>query len=334
MKKQFFLLAILAFLCTTNNAFAAGPRMELSATTWDFGEVYQWTNPSTSITIRNTGDQDLKILDVKASCGCTAAEPSARVVKPGGEARLKIDFASYNFTKRVAKDVILVTNDPAAPSKSIVVQGFIKEDKGGYGQLESGSLDLGVVAPYETKYFMVSLYNKGNADLPVTGVDIPKGSFLDSALPDRVLPKSSVPVTVGYRPSKQSGPINEEVVFRVAGFGQTELKMKLEGYVSESTRAGSALIIAPAGFKVSKDSPNTLLEFAVKNAGDAPVVIDGAESSLPGTAPAVISGPELAPGESGRVSMTVSKDALKPNQKGYVYLRLALPVTVSGEEKK
>ena len=332
-KKVAFWLAA-ACLLIAQPAFAAGPRMELSTDTWDFGEIYQWTNPKTEIAVKNTGNRDLRILDVKASCGCTVAVISDRLIKPGSEGRLRIEFASYNFTGKIAKDVVLVTDDPASPNKVIRIHGVIKADKSGFGRLEPGLLDLGVVAPYETRYFVVNLYNSGNADLPVTGAELPKGSFFDSALPDRVAAKGSVPVRIGYRPQVQSGPINDEAVFRIAGFGQTELGLKLVGYVSESSKSPEGLIITPAGFMLSKDSPGAVLEFAVKNTGNAPVMIDGAECSLPGAKPAVTSSPELAPGESGRVSITMDKGALKPDQKGYVYLRVALPVTVSGEDKK
>src|SRR5512143_2649991 len=117
MKIKVALCLAAALLLIAQHAFAAGPKMELSTDTWDLGEIYQWTNPQTEITVKNTGGQDLKILDVKASCGCTAVVISDRLIKPGKEGRLKIGFASYNFTGKVAKDVLLVTNDPASPNK-------------------------------------------------------------------------------------------------------------------------------------------------------------------------------------------------------------------------
>src|SRR3990172_2155784 len=152
----------------------AAPRMELSPDSWNFGEIFQWTNPSIEITIKNTGDEDLKIQDVKASCGCTPVMLSDKTVKPGGTGQLRIEFASYNQASgRVKKEVLLVTNDPAAPRKSIIVRGVVKEDKAAMGYVEPRELDFGVIAPYETKFFVMNIRNKGNNDIPVSGVLLP-----------------------------------------------------------------------------------------------------------------------------------------------------------------
>lgn len=45
----------------------ASPRIVLSQETWDFGRVWYDEPPSTTVTIRNEGQADLRLLDVRAT---------------------------------------------------------------------------------------------------------------------------------------------------------------------------------------------------------------------------------------------------------------------------
>jgi len=59
----------------------------------DFGAIPQGVPVSYEFEITNTGDQAVKILDVKTSCGCTAAGYSKDAIEPGSSTYLT---ANYN----------------------------------------------------------------------------------------------------------------------------------------------------------------------------------------------------------------------------------------------
>jgi len=330
-----FWLAVAVTLALSSPAYSAGPKITLSPETWDMGTIYQWANPSTTVTITNTGDADLKILDVKASCGCTAAALSDKLIKPGGKATMKVDFNAYNSTGRVRKVVKLTTNDPGSPDKVLNIQGTVKDDKAAIGYLEQKELDLGVVAPYETKYFDLKVSNKGNIDLRLKTVELPAGYFMDSSFSDVVPARGDVFLNIGYRPAKSRGPIADEIEVKLSEPrpDQDGLKLKVVGYVAESVRGTDALIVTPTSFRVDPGSRDPVLELAVKNDGTGPVVLDGVESSLDGSGPDN-PGAEVAPGESGKVRFSLKPEGLKPGSKGFIYLRLAVPVVVEGAGNK
>ncbi|MBI5190401.1 MAG: DUF1573 domain-containing protein [Nitrospirae bacterium] len=322
-----FLLALLSSVFIALPALAAGPRMELDPPSWEMGEIYQWTNPSITIKIKNTGDAPLNIKGVKASCGCTAVVISERIIGPGRAGEMKIDFASYNFSGPVNKVVVLSTDDAAAPDRALRIKGLIKPDRSAIGSVEPAYLDLGIVAPYETRYFDVTIKNSGNDDLRITGMDMPEGFFLDSAYPGVVAPLSSQPVRIGYKPSKDSGPIDGEVKVLISHAGQDSLWMRAVGYVGESARGADALIVTPTRLTVQPGAGPVQMEVTLKNSGGDGILVEDADVSFDG-ATASLSTNELLPGGTGTVGVTLVPSSLKQGARGYLYIRVGVPVIV------
>lgn len=329
MRKYFASLLFIFFASLHAAPSLAAPRIELSIADWDLGVIYQWSDPTKEITIMNTGDQDLLIQGINASCGCTAVVLKDKLVKPGGKTVLRIDFAAYNFKGRFRKEVVVVTN---AGSKTVSLHGTIKEDKASVGVIEPDVLELGVVAPYETKFFVITIRNKGNIGLPVNGISIPKGFFMDSAVPDEVPFRGFHTVRLGYRPVKASGPIDEEVSVQLSN-SQKELRVKVLGYIAETGQGKDAVIITPASIKVSAGMPNPSIEVGIKNQGSGVVEIESAESSFEGS-DTKLDSQKLAPGGTSSVTLSMKPESLKPETKGYLYIRVAVPIEVEGTVKE
>lgn len=74
----------------------------------------------------NAGKTDLEILDVRTSCGCTAAILSKKILKPGEEGSLKVQFDSSNRSGKVSRTVSLLSNDPVEPTKTLTIFADIK----------------------------------------------------------------------------------------------------------------------------------------------------------------------------------------------------------------
>lgn len=315
-------------ICMLAIPAVAAPVMELSTNKWDVGEIYQWTNPSTSIGITNKGNEDLKITDVVASCGCTAVFLGEKVIKPGKTVDMRIEFASYLLTGKVNKLVRLTTNAPGSASVDIMVVGFIKDDKASIGSLKPTLVDLGVVAPYETRYIDAEIENSGNIDLNVLGIELPDGFFMDSGTPTMAKVRGSIVVRFGYRPPVDKGLVNAEIRINTSGREGGLLTLKVVGYIAEGARGADTLIVTPTGFRQGAGS----FELSLKNAGTSTVTIEGVDSSLDITRQEV-SASELKPGDKGTVSMSVDPSGLKPGTKGYIYLRIGIPVEVGGPPK-
>jgi hypothetical protein len=81
----------------------------------DFGEILEGQVVSHSFEIKNTGNADLKIEKVRASCGCTAVEPEKNILKPGESTKVKAEFDSRGRFGPQNKSVYVFTNDKKNP---------------------------------------------------------------------------------------------------------------------------------------------------------------------------------------------------------------------------
>ncbi len=107
-----FPLVLFLMLLFTPNVAAAGPRAEVPATTFDFGEIFEDKELTHTFIIRNTGDAVLEIKDIDSDCACTTTE-SDRRIPPGGQGRLKLTIAPYSVLRQFKKETKVFLNDPA-----------------------------------------------------------------------------------------------------------------------------------------------------------------------------------------------------------------------------
>jgi len=82
---------------------------------FDAGDILQGQILTHAFTFTNTGKSDLIINSVKASCGCTAVEPTEKVIKPGQSSKIEARFDSNGKSGPQSKTITVATNDPANP---------------------------------------------------------------------------------------------------------------------------------------------------------------------------------------------------------------------------
>lgn len=97
------------------------PKLVISKSSHDFGDVEEGKVVSAKIDLKNTGNDILKIDNVKTTCGCTAALLSSKTIKPGEAGNLRIDLDTANREGKLTRTVTIISNDPAQPSQSITL---------------------------------------------------------------------------------------------------------------------------------------------------------------------------------------------------------------------
>lgn len=75
----------------------------------DFGELKKGDKAETEFTITNTGDADLVIIDVRATCGCTVPQKPEQPIKPGESDKIKVTFSATSVGMQ-NKAVTMTTN--------------------------------------------------------------------------------------------------------------------------------------------------------------------------------------------------------------------------------
>lgn len=89
----------------------AQPKLEIvGGDTHDWGTVKVFESPlKTIITIKNTGNQPLRVFEVKPSCGCTTAPLDKDILNPGETAKIDIKLDLKGNVGAITKDVNIMT---------------------------------------------------------------------------------------------------------------------------------------------------------------------------------------------------------------------------------
>ena len=115
---------LIVFLLTTfiGCAQVVGPKISAQQLEHNFGDVNQGDVVSHSFALSNNGGDLLNILDVKASCGCTAANPDKNSLKPGETTNLVVSFNSKGRKGVQTKTVTVKTNDKENPTLTLTIK--------------------------------------------------------------------------------------------------------------------------------------------------------------------------------------------------------------------
>lgn len=94
------------------------PAMEFKESLHDFGTVIEGEKVSYSFKFENTGESDLLISSVTASCGCTATKYTKEPVAPGDEGVVTVTFDTRRRRGFQNKTITVTAN--TQPNKFIL----------------------------------------------------------------------------------------------------------------------------------------------------------------------------------------------------------------------
>ncbi|MCX7797520.1 MAG: DUF1573 domain-containing protein [Melioribacter sp.] len=124
MKKV--ILALFLFV-TIINAQNKSPKIYSPEPHYNFGEIVEGQIVEHEFEIINQGNDDLIIKDVRASCGCTAVQPSQKILKPNEKTKIKIEFDSRGRLGPQKKYVFVFNNDPTASQYQLSFDAVVIE---------------------------------------------------------------------------------------------------------------------------------------------------------------------------------------------------------------
>jgi len=104
----------------------SGPVMEIEPEQYDFGAVRQHQKLVHEFTVKNTGSEDLELLRIATSCGCAAAVPRDRIVKPGESTTLEVTVETRKYSGVIQKSVSVASNDRQVV-RTIRIHAFVEE---------------------------------------------------------------------------------------------------------------------------------------------------------------------------------------------------------------
>jgi len=109
-------------------AAGAPPAITFESETCDLGSVVQGELPHCVFSFTNGGSDDLNILQVEPTCGCTTALLSAPLLRSGASGAIRVVFDTDAFAGEVLKEVEVRSNDPARPSVTLRVKALVEPE--------------------------------------------------------------------------------------------------------------------------------------------------------------------------------------------------------------
>jgi Protein of unknown function (DUF1573). len=105
----------------------AGPKIKFEQSQYDFGIIKEGVLVEHTFKFTNIGKKDLEVLDIRTSCGCTAATPNKKLFKPGESGELSVTFDSKNRSGRTSRTITLISNDPIEEFYTLTIYAEITQ---------------------------------------------------------------------------------------------------------------------------------------------------------------------------------------------------------------
>jgi hypothetical protein len=121
-------LVLLCLLISVSYCQLLGPKIVFQEKEYDFGTVVQGERAKHNFVITNDGDDTLKISNVHASCGCTAALPDKKELLPGESTNIKVEFNSTGRSGSQVKYITVKSNDKDNPEFVLKFYGEVVKE--------------------------------------------------------------------------------------------------------------------------------------------------------------------------------------------------------------
>lgn len=125
MKKTCFITLLLIFFVFQLSAQKT-PVIKFDFTEFNYGTIKEEDGKvKCKFTFKNVGDDTLRLLAVKAGCGCTTTEWTQNPLAPKKSGYIQVEYDPYNRPGEFSKGITVTTNDPNQSTIGLVIKGNV-----------------------------------------------------------------------------------------------------------------------------------------------------------------------------------------------------------------
>ncbi len=208
IKKLFSILLLSTSFCA---AQIIGPKVAVQQVEHDFGEITQGQKVTYNFIISNSGGDALKIEDVRASCGCTAAKPEKTVLGPGEGTNIKVTFDSFGKLGNQVKHIYVETNDPDQKLLKLKIKAVVLP-KDYSDSVKTSKIifpeslhNFGTVPEGKVVDYTFNFHNGGNAELIIKDIKTSCGCTAALASSKKLEPNEEGTLKVEMDTKNRSG---------------------------------------------------------------------------------------------------------------------------------
>lgn len=212
--RYLFLIFLCIIFITSLSAQKKSPKIYSPEPSYSFGEIIEGQIVEHEFEIINNGDDDLIIKDVRASCGCTAVQPSKRVLKPKEKTKIKVEFDSRGRIGPQKKYVYVLTNDLENPRYQLSFDANVVEkissafpNKKPKLVLSKNEYNFGEVEEGKVVQALIDIKNEGNDILEIKEVKTTCGCTAVLLSNKKLHPKESGTLKISLDTSNREGQL-------------------------------------------------------------------------------------------------------------------------------
>jgi hypothetical protein len=205
-----------------------------------FGEILEGQLVTHEYEIKNIGNAELKIDKVRASCGCTAAQPASNSLKPGESTKIKVEFDSHGRMGLQNKTVYVFTNDPSTPQLELkfnatIVEAISKPADGKSAKLilEKNRIDFGNVEEGKVVESKINFKNSGEGVLEIIDVKTSCGCTAALLSSKKLNPGESGTVKIELDTANREGQLTRTVTLYSNDPSQTNQVITLSANIEK-----------------------------------------------------------------------------------------------------
>jgi len=231
-------------------------KMFQGVTAHDFGSVPRGTQLKYSFALKNIWAVPMQITDIRVTCGCVKATPSARLLQPHESATLDIDMDGRRFTGPKSVTVYVTVGPEYISTAAVKVNAVARADV----VLNPGEINFGVVSSGQTPTQTVDVEYAGAMDWRITEV------VKNAAAPINVTPqelyrqapagpragKVGYRLTVVLKADASPGVFKHELMLKTNDPASPVLPVVVEGNVQASLAVSPGLV-AMGNVKVGQE---------------------------------------------------------------------------------
>lgn len=195
-----------------------GPKASIKQTEYDFKDIQEGKIVNHNFTITNTGGDLLKITSVRASCGCTAANPNKSELKPGESTDIKVTFNSSGRSGNQTKFVYVNTNDPNNNEIRLKFTGNVVSSESSALTsnlpkiyLPETQYDFGTVKEGSVVSHTFEFENKGNATLDISNIKTSCGCTAALVSSKQIAPGKSGTIKIDLDTKNRQGRMSRTI---------------------------------------------------------------------------------------------------------------------------
>jgi len=309
---------------------SAAPRMVIEDGSWDFGKVYEGSQPEHVFKLRNAGDAPLIIAHIRGSCApCAGAMISGRKIAPGKTGDLKVVYnAKEGMKGKVSAFLTIHSNDPANPFQRVNIKGTILPiGNAPVLSVSPSPMDIGVLWAGQERTVAIELRNKGKSTLEVKDIATSEGVQIAGKIAE-VEPGKKASLTVRVVREGLRGLVQEWVKIGSNDPAHPETLIPVYGYAAAGkapeSSAGVTLVPVGPGIAVPGTGKALRSDWVLVNNLSTPISIS--LPGKPGEAKTTLQAGDVPPGarKTFRVEPAEEPDAGKQ----VIRIEIEIPILV------